>query len=358
MRLALRPVAVALVSALLIAACAATPPGASAPAASAPTAVSAQPTAAAKQPLQKVTLSYSAVSAFQSLLTLAKNRGLFEKYGLDATVTQVATVEQIKTLVAGKIDIGVTSADNIASAAIGGADLKLVGMFIPIIMGSLWGRPEIKTAADLKGKLVGAPTVGPGIIRYTAEYALRKIGLDPTKDVQWRVFRDTTSVVAAAMSGQIQGVAVVPPDDVALKKAGFNLLNDTLLDKVVYPSGSTYTSGAFIKEHPDIVLAYMKAISEAIAVYKTDKEGTIKHLEAFAQITDREVSESAWATLAKALPDVPKVAAGSLQANLDILAFELPAAKTKDPTTLYDNSFVERLEKEGFYADLLKRYPR
>lgn len=313
------------------------------------------PTKAAQ--LQKIRLSYSATTAFQSLMWVAKDRGLFEKYGLDAEVTQIATTQQIAAAAAGQVDVGITSADNIASAALSGANVKLIGLFVPYVEAQVWGRPEIKKTQDLKGKVVAAPTVGPGINRYALEYALQKAGLDPKKDVEVRVFNTTNDSFAAFKSGQVQGIALFPPDNLAAQKAGFTMLYDVSMDHILYPSGSTYTSVRFIKEHPDMVLAYVKAISEALAVYKTDPDFAISTYMKWMKLDDREVAKSGWDVYGRDMPLIPKWWPDPIKVTLQMLSYDVEKAKTTDPASLYDNSFIEQLEKEGFYTDLEKQYP-
>lgn len=312
------------------------------------------PTKAAQ--LQKVRLSYSAATASQSLMWLAKDKGLFEKYGLDAEVTSVSTVQQIAALNAGQLDIGQTSADNVASAILNGADLKEVGLFLPYIEAYFYARPEIKTAQDLKGKTVGVPTAGPGIQRHATEYALEKLGLDPKKDVEIRVFNTTADAFAAARSGIIQGIALFPPDPLAAQKAGFNLLYDVNKDHILYPSSSFYTSNKFMKEHPDLILAFVKAISEALQVYKTDPEFTMTTFLKWTKTDDREVAKAGLDVLRGDLPDIPKWWPDPMKMTLQTLSAQIDKAKTTDPASLYDNSFIEQLEKEGFYTQLLKQY--
>ncbi len=47
-----------------------------------------------------------------------------------------------------------------------------------------------------------------------------------------------------------------------------------------------------------------------------------------------------------------------MQATLDALGAEIPKAKTTDPTTMYDNSFVDQLDQQGFYQQVAKEYPK
>jgi ABC-type nitrate/sulfonate/bicarbonate transport system substrate-binding protein len=337
-------------------------PAAGAPATQAPAAAQATSVAtvaATVKPvvLQKVTISYSTITAFQALLWVTKDKGLFEKYGLDANFNQIATVQQISAVTAGQVDIGQTTCDTPASAILNGADLKLFAMFVPYVEALLYGRPEIKTAADLKGKVLGVSTAGPGIQRYSTEYALQKLSLDPKKDVELRVFNTTMDAFAATKAGIIQAIAVFPPDDVASEKAGFNLLYNVQKDHVLYPTSCMYATNKYIKEHSDVILAYIRALSEGLAIYKTDNEFTMTTFLKWTKTDDREVAKSGIDVFARDMPSIPKWWPEPMKVILDALSVQIDKAKTTDPASLYDNSFIEQLEKEGFYDQLAKQYP-
>lgn len=322
----------------------------------------ASPTAQASVPtkpaaLQKVRISHSTVTAFQAVLWVAKDKGLYEKYGLDADLSLVANVQQIGAITAGQIDIGQTTCDGPSSAILNGADLKMFAMFVPYMVAKLYGTPQIKDAQDLKGKILGVSTAGPGIQRNATEYALQKLGLDPKKDVELRVFTTTMDAFAAARSGAIHGIAVFPPDNLTAEKAGFNMIYDVQKDHVLYPTSCMYATNKYIKEHPDIILAYMKALSESLAIYKTDIDFTVSSFMKWAKMDDREVAKAGVEVFAREMPSTPKWWPEAMKTTLGGLAPQIEKAKTVDPTSLYDNSFIERLEKEGFYADLEKRYP-
>jgi len=42
---------------------------------------------------------------------------------------------------------------------------------------------------------------------------------------------------------------------------------------------------------------------------------------------------------------------------LDMLAPQMPQAKTAKPEQFYDASLMNELDREGFFTDLAKRYP-
>jgi ABC-type nitrate/sulfonate/bicarbonate transport system substrate-binding protein len=176
--------------------------------------------------------------------------------------------------------------------------------------------------------------------------------------VEIRVFRNTTEAFNAAQGGQIHCVALFPPEQLQAERLNFNMLYDVSKDRVLYPSGSTYTSKKMIKEHPDIVLAYMKAISEGIAVYKTDPDFAVSTYQKWTKLDDLIAIKSGWEWFSRDMPDIPRWSPDAMKMTLGALTAEIEKAKTVEPTSLYDNSFIEQLEKEGFYAQLEKQYSK
>ena len=65
----------------------------------------------------------------------------------------------------------------------------------------LYARPEIKSAEQLKGKIVGTERPGSPVA-YGTLVALRKLGLTP-KDVQLRILGGSAQITAALLTGQI-----------------------------------------------------------------------------------------------------------------------------------------------------------
>src|SRR5690242_13900773 len=62
------------------------------------------------------------------------------------------------------------------------ADLVILGHTLPGVVHAMVVKPEIKRAEDLKGKKIGVTTFG-SLTDFLIQYALRKKGLNPNRDV-------------------------------------------------------------------------------------------------------------------------------------------------------------------------------
>jgi len=111
----------------------------------------------------KINIGYVTASDFAPAF-IAKDKGFFEKHGLDATLTRIALAPNVAgAIVAGELQIGMSTGPILVQASANGLDLVAVAgasRFLkqnPIV--SLVGRTgeQIGAPADLRGKKVGVP---------------------------------------------------------------------------------------------------------------------------------------------------------------------------------------------------------
>lgn len=114
---------------------------------------------------QKIAVGYATAADFLPAF-IGKEKGCFAKQGLDVTLTRMPIASNIPpALVAGSLQIGMSTATIVLQAADGGIDLQAVAGATRMLKDnptiSLVVRKEVqvKGAADLKGKKVGVPGV-------------------------------------------------------------------------------------------------------------------------------------------------------------------------------------------------------
>jgi hypothetical protein len=59
----------------------------------------------------------------------------------------------------------------------------------------------------------------------------------------------------------------------------------------------------------------------------------------------------------KTIPRKPVFTLRGIQFILDMLAPQMPQAKTAKPEQFIDQTFLQELENEGFFTEMAKRYP-
>lgn len=314
------------------------------------------PARANAQPLKKLNLSYTATSPYQAVVIIAQQAGLFRKYGLDVTLIFMAGGSLgISAMMSGEVPI--TQADGSASvgASVAGVDVVMFGSFLNTFPYSLVSLPEIKTVEQLKGAKIAISRFGSAT-DLSVKMALAKVGLNADKDVTLLQIGAQTARAAALQSKNVQATIITPPFTLTARKMGYNTLIDMAQLNIPYQLTALVTSRAYIKAHRDIITSVMRASSEAIHFYKTQKEASIKILSKYLQTTDREALEETYREVSlKAVPDKPYPTLAGVQTILDELAVKTPKLKSAKPEDFVDMSFVKELDEEKFFDRLYKR---
>src|SRR5574341_593794 len=252
----------------------------------------AYPTGAAAQKLNTAYISTTPGSS--TVLQVAKDARIFEKHGVDATVIFLSgSVRGIQAILAGEIPIGEGGGPGLASALLAGGDVIAVAGNINVLPYYLVAQPSIKKPEDLRGKIGGNHIAGT-----TAEFALRvalkKMGMDPLKDVNLRVIGGSIDRMVALQKGIVNFTVVTETGKVMAEKLGFPTLVDMATLEIPFPQNGLYTSTRLIRERPDIVRRYVRAYVEAIHYYATRKEETLKILEKYSRVSDRKALDESW----------------------------------------------------------------
>src|SRR2546425_9300977 len=195
-------VSVPIALALLAGACggAGTAPGSTSPASA----------TAAPAPVD-LQVSYSNIIGDELPLWATKEGGFFEKSGLDVNLSNIASAQGVPAVLAGQVTFAQVGGSEVMAAVANGADLIVIAPLAGVYPFVLEVAADIKTVDDLKGKKIGVAGPGPssGI---ATRVALRKMGLDPDKDVVIQAVGSAPNRTAALLSGAIQAGVSQPPD--------------------------------------------------------------------------------------------------------------------------------------------------
>ncbi|MGZ8445604.1 MAG: ABC transporter substrate-binding protein [Candidatus Binatia bacterium] len=311
--------------------------------------------AADAPPLRKVRMAFTSLSSVMCPPWIARELGIFNKHGLDVEVIATPTgVEGMNALIAGEVQFLQISGGTTASAALGGADVMVVGTTLDALVQSLMARPEIEKAEQLKGKSVGITRFGTSI-DVGARMALKHFGLVPEKEVAIVQVGGMESMVTALQTNRIQAGILSYPAITQALKLGHHTLLDVASLGIPYAFTGMTTRGRLIKEDADLVRRYMMAQTEAIARAKRDKNMALKVMGKYLRTTNpNALAESYDIDVQKYLLRVPLTTAEAMKSVLDDLAGRIPKAKDADPRKFFDDSFVRQMQSSGFIDALYK----
>ncbi len=329
--------------AALLAACGAPPTAAPSPSAPASAAApSAKPAASVEQ----VRIATATVSANQVAVWVADEARLWAKYGLDATVTPIqGSATTVAAILGGSIDVSQMGGPGLVDAGKQGAPVVMFAGFLNKEDYRLMADPSIKTMDDLRGKTVAVTGVGQAddvvLRRVLNEYKLQ-----PGKDVQVTAVKDPAGQVAALTSRQVQAAVFGLPTYVIAQKQGAAVLLDLSQNSPLHQSTGLVASRDFLKTHHSVALKLIQATTDAERRFKNDKPFALSVMAKKIKTDDRDVLEAAWNANAKALADPPMPSAEGVQHVLD----EVQGGSEHKPSEFIDTSFVEELQKQGWFS--------
>jgi len=303
-----------------------------------------------------VTIAYAAVSATQAAAWVARDQLIFEKNGLDVTLTSIpGGSSPTAALLSGQIQ-GLQISVEAISAGLEGGDVVYVAAPVSVPLFWFVSVPAITDASQLRGKKVAATGIGTASY-FAAVIALRHFGLDPLHDVQFVTTNSVPNMFTAMQSGNVQAAALSLPTSTLAKKAGMRQLANVADLGVHYPSSWLAVRRSYINAHRGEVAAMVKSISEAIAFELQHPDETKQIIGRYSRVTDSAQLSETYEALAPHLNRVPRPEASQVAEALTLLALQSPKAATASPGHFVDSSFVDKLKREGFFDRLYPRSP-
>jgi ABC-type nitrate/sulfonate/bicarbonate transport system substrate-binding protein len=124
----------------------------------------------------KVLIAHGAISNNVEPLWIAKEQGIFRKYGIEAELVFIIAGRAMQAMLAGQVPVGFVGGTHVVNANTGGGDFSMILGLENRLDYLFLAKPTIKSAEDLKGKKVGIGTPA-GSASIAAYIALDHLGL-------------------------------------------------------------------------------------------------------------------------------------------------------------------------------------
>jgi NitT/TauT family transport system substrate-binding protein len=213
---------------------------------------------------------------------LAVKRGFFKEEGIEAEVIRMNANVAITALASADTDYTMIFG-SVVRAAIRGLPVKVVASFIDGSTHALIGRPEFKSAKELKGKTLGIQAYG-ATDHVAALMMLKQLGLDPERDIKVVALGSAPARLSALKENIVEVAVISPPGDEEGRKMGFNVLARAY-ELFSFPFVGLGTNAKKLKEKPDEVKRTIKALIKANRFIRQNREGTIQTLVDWGRTT-------------------------------------------------------------------------
>lgn len=311
--------------------------------------------ATSAQSAARLRIAYSSISAAYLGIWAAKDAGFFVREGLDDQIVFIPSATQLaQVLVAGEVDIASLGGGPVMAAALGGADLKVIGNNVNKLIFAIHAKQDVKSIEDLRGKRIAVSRFGSAA-DIAARTALRKFNMDPTKDVQLMQLGTMSNMFGALRSGGVEASVVSPPTQFQSEKLGFKEIVSITDMNLAYPNPSMAVSGDLIRKKPEVIDRFLRAYVRGMHRARVDRDGAIKTLAKYTTIPDNAILNRAYDYYMNGILErAPYVNMQGMQNALDDVARTVPAGKNAKPEQFVDMRFLDRLEKSGLLKELYK----
>lgn len=297
-------------------------------------------------------MAWSAVSALNSPFWVMKEANFLKQEGLDMELVFIESSPTVaRAALAGDIVIAASNSQVIVDAGLNGGDLIAMGAITNVVAFYVMAHPEIKNVADLKGKAVGVTRFGAST-DFGMRILLNKYGLEPVKDVPLVQIGGMPQLTAALSKKAVYAAPMSQPMAYVVQQAGLKMIANLAKEEIPFMHLGFLTSRKFVREHRPQAKSVLRAYGKAIQFMYTHKEETRQIFARYTKIQDQGMLDGSMQYAFDFMEKIPLVKAQGFQVTLDQAARNNPKAKQAKPEQFFDNSVVQELIDEGFFAKL------
>jgi len=301
----------------------------------------------------------SITSESMASVWIAKELGLFKKYGLEAQyILMPRSPLAVAALMAGEIDMAVIGPGHLVNAGAGGADVIGVANLVQKLDYRLNTRAEIKRKEDLREKRIAIS--GPGSTSHlVALLALQNLALDPNQakitfltipgtEINRRLALESGTVDATTLNGSVGDT---------YGQKGYPVLFNFKGSGVTMPQTMVVTTRRVAANKPQVVDAYMKALVEAIAYLldPANKEMVTRAMAVNLRLSNPSEADEAYKAVVNVYERLPYPTANGMKRLHGLLTIVNPKLVDAKVETMIDDSFVRKLDTSGFAQSVAKK---
>src|SRR3954447_12035889 len=219
---------------------------------------------------------------------MADAAGLYAANGIRAEIINMNGGSRgAAELAAGRIDAMHVGLSSVVRLNRTGGDLRVIASLANVIRFSFVSAPDVKTAADLKGGVVGVSSFGSESDS-TVTLALKRLRLT-RNDVTLKEYGAGTKRLAAVKSGEIKATAVNEPFSSMAREQGFNVLFDLVPEQIPWLFTAIVVGRDAIAGRRDVLTRFIRATAEGNYLALTDEQKAKAVLAQQAGIADPKI---------------------------------------------------------------------
>jgi len=311
------------------------------------------PVAAQEQTELKIGLSALVNTALP--LYLADAGGFYAKQGLKVSISDMGGgTKGARALEAGEIQVMHVGLSGVVDRNAKGGDLRLIASLSNVMRFIFFSQPTVKTAADLKGGVVGVSSFGSES-DIAATLALQKLGLTRA-DVTLKEVGGSPQRLAAIKSGAIKAAAMNEPVATMAREQGLFPLVDLFAEQIPWLFTGLAVNKSYLDGHHELLSRFIKATIEGSYRGLSDEKWAKDVLANKFKLKDPKIIDIAYTDFKAQMPvnAMPtRLAAENVLTQLQSFGVKLKSQKVED---YVDTRILDALSKDGTLEALRKQY--
>lgn len=295
-------------------------------------------------PTERIVVSYPSKSITNfPILETARQKGFFQREGLQVNLVYIRGGLDIKTLLTNDADFAMGSTTAV-TAFVAGAPVRVVLSYNAYVDQGLYAQAKYHRISDLKGQPIGSLNPG-GLVDTMVRRILVKNGLQPERDVNILAMGGTPERFAALRAGAIAATMLSSPFNFLADKEGFSKLAVTR-DYVDVPGTAVVVTAEKIKKQPAMIKRFMRASLRAMKYIRDNRTDTTQLLaREFAM--DQEVAGLAYRQLLELLSPDGRNRVSGYQLLVDFARAAQKIDRPVNAALFVDESLLDELMREG-----------
>jgi NitT/TauT family transport system substrate-binding protein len=287
---------------------------------------------------------------------MAEAGGFYEKEGLKVEVISMeGGTRGLQVLLSGEIQGMHVGVAPVVQANKEGADLRAVTSTANTIPITIFTKPTIKDATELKGTNIGISTFGSET-DIAVSLTLKKLGLT-RKDVTISQIGGSAQRLGALMAGRIDVAPLLEPGITLAKDKGYNPILDLAAEKTPWIFDAVVVTRSYMRQHGDTLTRFVKAYIAGARLALADEKRAKEVIGQKFKTQDAKVIDATYADFKRLMPPdaAPSIdGAKNVIAQLEGIGIEVGS---KDVNDYVDDSIIRKLKQDGFLAEMDKSYP-
>ena len=283
-------------------------------------------------------------------LWMAEAGGFYAAQGLKVEIVGMGGGSQgARELQAGRIDVMRVGLSSVAQANRAGGDLRSIASMSNVIQFTFFSATGVKTAADLRGGVIGVSTFGSES-NSTVTLALRRLGLTRA-DVVLKEYGGASRRLAALKAGDIKASAINEPVASQARDEGVNVMVDLVAEQIPWLFSSIVVRRSDLTARRALVTQFVKAVAEGNYLAFSDEKRAKAVLSRELQLTDAKIVDINYDDFRKQSPldlDLSLTGAKNVMAEL--------AGGSAELSDYVDTGILDELKAQGFFVGLRQKY--